>query len=147
MNVKEVLPKEGVTGWSDSWMLSKKAKHPICAYKYMNYITQPDIQAKVADVTGYSPANLKTCEVVGAQRCKDLHIRDTKYYDTIKYWETPTEPDQLQAVDGRLGGGPRLTHAASPGRSTPIHAAGSGSCSGRPCCGCSSSTSSRSCCC
>ena len=41
MNVKEVLPKEGVTGWSDSWMLSKKAKHPICAYKYMNYVTRP----------------------------------------------------------------------------------------------------------
>jgi putative spermidine/putrescine transport system substrate-binding protein len=92
MNVKEVVPKEGVTGWSDSWMLSKNARHPICAYKYMNYVTKPDVQAKVADVTAYSPANLKTCEVVGAKRCKDLHIRDTKYYDTIKYWETPTSP-------------------------------------------------------
>ena len=92
LNVKEVIPKEGVTGWSDSWMLSKKAQHPICAYKYMNYISEPKVQAQVADVTGYSPPNLKTCEVVGAQRCKDLHIRDTKYYDTIKYWETPTAP-------------------------------------------------------
>ena len=92
MNVKEVIPKEGVTGWSDSWMLSTKEKHPICAYKYMNYVTKPDVQAKVADVTAYSPANLKTCEVVGAKRCKDLHIRDTKYYDTIKYWQTPTAP-------------------------------------------------------
>ena len=43
LNVKEVLPKEGVTGWSDSWMLSKKAKHPICAYKYMNYVTSPEV--------------------------------------------------------------------------------------------------------
>jgi putative spermidine/putrescine transport system substrate-binding protein len=92
VNVKEVIPKEGVTGWSDSWMLSKKAKHPICAYKYMNYVTTPKVQAKVADVTGYSPANLKTCEVVGEQRCKDLHITDTKYYDSIKYWETPVAP-------------------------------------------------------
>jgi putative spermidine/putrescine transport system substrate-binding protein len=92
MNVKEVIPKEGVTGWSDSWMISKKAKHPICAYQYMNYVTSPKVQAKVADVTGYSPANLKTCEVVGEQRCKDLHIRDTKYYDSIKYWSTPVAP-------------------------------------------------------
>ncbi|HEX4623316.1 MAG TPA: ABC transporter substrate-binding protein, partial [Solirubrobacteraceae bacterium] len=84
MNVKEVLPKEGVTGWSDSWMLSKNAKHPICAYKYMNYVTSPATQAKVADVTGYSPANTKTCAVVGATRCNDLHITDAKYYDTIK---------------------------------------------------------------
>jgi len=92
MNVKEVIPKEGVTGWSDSWMISKQAKNPICAYKYMNYMTTPKVQAKVADVTGYSPANLKTCEVVGEQRCDDLHITDTKYYDSIKYWETPVSP-------------------------------------------------------
>ena len=45
LNVNEVLPKEGVTGWSDSRMLSTKAKHPICAYKYMNYMTSPDMQA------------------------------------------------------------------------------------------------------
>jgi putative spermidine/putrescine transport system substrate-binding protein len=92
MNVGEVLPKEGVTGWSDSWMISAKARHPVCAYKYMNYVTSPAVQAKVADVTAYSPANTKTCAVVGAARCKALHITDTKYYDTIKYWETPTAP-------------------------------------------------------
>jgi putative spermidine/putrescine transport system substrate-binding protein len=92
LNVKEVLPKEGVTGWSDSWMLSKKAKHPICAYKYMNYTSRPDVQRQIVDVTGYSPPNLKTCEVLGEERCKALHVRDTKFYDTIKYWETPVAP-------------------------------------------------------
>jgi putative spermidine/putrescine transport system substrate-binding protein len=92
MNVGEVLPKEGVTGWSDSWMIAAKAKHPVCAYKWMNYVTSPDVQKKVADVTAYSPANQKACEAVGAERCKELHIRDQKYYDTIKYWKTPVEP-------------------------------------------------------
>jgi putative spermidine/putrescine transport system substrate-binding protein len=90
--VAEVLPKEGVTGWSDSWMLSTKAKHPICAYKYMNYVTTPPTQAKVADVTGYSPANTQTCQVVGPARCQSLHITDQHYYNTIKYWQTPTRP-------------------------------------------------------
>ena len=92
MNVAEVLPKEGVTGWSDSLMISAKAKHPICAYKWMNYVTSPKTQEKVVAVTSYSPANQKTCEVVGPKACKDLHIRDQTYYDTIKYWETPTSP-------------------------------------------------------
>jgi putative spermidine/putrescine transport system substrate-binding protein len=92
MNVGEVLPKEGVTGWSDSWMISSKAQHPICAYKWMNYVTSPKVQKQVADVTAYSPANLKTCEVVGQKQCKALHIRDEKYYDTIKYWQTPIDP-------------------------------------------------------
>jgi len=92
VHVAEVIPKEGVTGWSDSWMLSNKAKHPICAYQWMNYVTTPKVQKQVSDVTGYSPANTKTCAVVGAQACKDLHITDAKYYDTIKYWQTPTAP-------------------------------------------------------
>jgi putative spermidine/putrescine transport system substrate-binding protein len=92
LNVGEVLPKEGVTGWSDSLMISAKAKHPICAYKWMNYVTSPQVQKKVVDVTHYSPANQKTCAVVGAKACKDLHINDQRYYNTIKYWETPIAP-------------------------------------------------------
>ena len=56
MNVKEVLPKEGVTGWSDSWMLSKKAKHPICAYKYMNYVTTPGRPGQGRGRDGLQPA-------------------------------------------------------------------------------------------
>ena len=92
MNVGEVIPKEGVTGWSDSWMLSKGAKHPICAYQWMNYVTTPKVQKQLVDVTGYSPANLKTCDVVGPAECKDLHIKDTNYYESIKYWQTPTQP-------------------------------------------------------
>jgi putative spermidine/putrescine transport system substrate-binding protein len=73
-------------------MLSAKAKHPICAYKWMNYATSPKVQAQVNAVTSYSPANLKTCEVVGPAKCKALHIRDQRYYTTIKYWQTPTSP-------------------------------------------------------
>ncbi len=29
--VEAILPKEGSTGWSDTWMLSSKAQHPNCA--------------------------------------------------------------------------------------------------------------------
>ncbi len=39
--VKAVLPKEGATGWSDTWMISAKAKHPNCAYKWMDWIISP----------------------------------------------------------------------------------------------------------
>jgi putative spermidine/putrescine transport system substrate-binding protein len=92
MNVGEVIPKEGVTGWSDTWMLSNKAKHPVCAYKWMNYATSPEVQKKVVAVTGYSPANTKTCPLLGKTQCNDLHVTDPKYYSSIKYWQTPTTP-------------------------------------------------------
>src|SRR5205814_6211291 len=39
--VREVIPKEGATGWLDTWMLSAKAKHPECAYLWYQYISSP----------------------------------------------------------------------------------------------------------
>ena len=39
--VQTVLPKEGSTAWSDTWMVSSKAKHPNCMYLWMDYITGP----------------------------------------------------------------------------------------------------------
>src|SRR5947207_1959799 len=41
--VKEVIPREGATGWLDTWMLSKKAKHPNCAYAWYTYISSPKV--------------------------------------------------------------------------------------------------------
>ena len=57
MNVKEVLPKEGVTGWSDSWMLSNEGQAPdlrLQVHELRDHAGR--CRLKVADVTGYSPA-------------------------------------------------------------------------------------------
>ncbi len=43
--VKATLPKEGSTGWSDTWMISSKAKNPNCMYLWMNYIISPKANA------------------------------------------------------------------------------------------------------
>ena len=60
-SVQTVLPKEGSTAWSDTWMISSKAKHPNCMYLWMNYITSPSVQAQVAEYFGEAPANPKAC--------------------------------------------------------------------------------------
>ena len=39
--VEAILPKEGATGWSDTWMISSEAKHPNCMYKWMDHIISP----------------------------------------------------------------------------------------------------------
>src|SRR3954471_17342771 len=39
--VEAILPAEGSTGWSDTWMISAKAKNPNCGYAWMDYITSP----------------------------------------------------------------------------------------------------------
>ena len=58
---KAILPEEGSTGWSDTWMIAAKAKHPNCAYAWLDYITSPKAQAAVAEYFGEAPANSKAC--------------------------------------------------------------------------------------
>ena len=43
--VDATVPKEGSTGWSDTWMVSSKAKHPNCMYKWMDWIISPKVNA------------------------------------------------------------------------------------------------------
>ena len=53
--VKTALPKEGATGWSDTWMISSKAKHPNCMYMWMDHIISPKANAAVAEWFGEAP--------------------------------------------------------------------------------------------
>ena len=46
--VKDVIPKEGATGWLDTWMVSAHTKNLDCAYKWLAYISTPKVQAEQA---------------------------------------------------------------------------------------------------
>jgi putative spermidine/putrescine transport system substrate-binding protein len=88
-----VTPKEGVTGWADTWMLATKAKHPNCAYKWMQYITQPKPQAQQAISFGETPVNKKACVVMNKLEKGSCAIYKANapdaYYRRIKFWKTP----------------------------------------------------------
>ena len=88
--VKTVLPKEGATGWSDTWMISSKAKHPNCMYKWMNYIISPKVNAEVAEWFGEAPSNAKACaHTANKDHCAIYHAADANYYSRVKFWTTP----------------------------------------------------------
>ncbi len=55
VKVETTKPKEGATGWSDTWMISSKAKHPNCMYKWMDYIISPKANADVTVYFGEAP--------------------------------------------------------------------------------------------
>ncbi|MGV0848843.1 ABC transporter substrate-binding protein [Mycolicibacterium phlei] len=95
--VNTVLPKEGSTGWSDTWMISSKAAHPNCMYKWMNWITSPEVNAEVAEFFGEAPANQKACEhTTDIDFCDLYHATDEDFAAQIRYWTTP----QRECVDG-----------------------------------------------
>ena len=86
----QVVPKEGATGWSDTWMVSSKAKNPNCMYKWMDWIASPQSQAAVAEWFGEAPANTKACALTTDKaHCDTYHAADQAYADQISYWTTP----------------------------------------------------------
>jgi putative spermidine/putrescine transport system substrate-binding protein len=84
------LPKEGATGWSDTWMISSKAKHPNCMYEWMNYIISPKANAEVAEYFGEAPAQEKACdETADKDFCTKYHADNPAFWKRVYYWETP----------------------------------------------------------
>jgi putative spermidine/putrescine transport system substrate-binding protein len=97
VQVNTVLPKEGSTGWSDTWMISAKAAHPNCMYKWIDWITSPEVNAEVAEFFGEAPANAEACEhTAQADFCDIYHATDESFASKIHYWTTP----QKNCVDG-----------------------------------------------
>ena len=90
--VEVTLPKEGATGWSDTWMIHSKAKNPNCAYMWMNHIVSPEANAAVAEWFGEAPSNAKACEKTSdPKHCETFHADDEEYFDQVAYWTTPTK--------------------------------------------------------
>jgi putative spermidine/putrescine transport system substrate-binding protein len=95
--VQAVVPTEGMTGWSDTWMLSRYAKHPNCMLKWMAWMVTPEVQAQVAEYFGEAPANPKACDILnkgyGSYKidnfCDAYHVTDQAFYEAISFWKTP----------------------------------------------------------
>jgi putative spermidine/putrescine transport system substrate-binding protein len=90
--VKEIVPLP-TTGWADTWMLAKRAPHPNCAYKWMAYVTTPQVEAKQAIVFGETPVNPLACPYMNKLvkgSCAGYHLNEpASYYAKIKFWKTP----------------------------------------------------------
>jgi putative spermidine/putrescine transport system substrate-binding protein len=96
--VDVVLPEEGATGWSDTWMVATESEHKNCAYMWLDWIVSPKVNAQIAEWFGEAPGNAKACDLTrDPQHCETYHAGDEEYADQIWYWTTPIE----QCLDGR----------------------------------------------
>ena len=91
--VKDMIPREGATGWADTWMLSAHAKHPNCAYKWLAWVSTPKVQAQQAIYFGETPANTKACAIMdklSPGSAAQYHCgASAAYFNSIKFWKTP----------------------------------------------------------
>jgi putative spermidine/putrescine transport system substrate-binding protein len=91
--VAQTIPREGITGWTDSWMLAAKAKHPNCAYRWFQYASTPSVQARISSSYGaapVSPAACKAMEQAHEGSCSQLHGSVTPaLLRSVHFWKTP----------------------------------------------------------
>ena len=96
--IESVVPSEGATGWSDTWMIASKAAHPNCMYKWMDYIVSPSVNAQVAEYFGEAPAQTLACAKTSDKTfCQQYHALDAAYANALSYWTTPI----AACLDGR----------------------------------------------
>src|SRR5688572_25829702 len=87
--VATTVPQEGATGWADSTMLAAGARHPNCAYRWMEWSLSAKVQGDVAAWSGSNPVVPKACEaneLLGAEGCRKNGI---EHIDKIRFWRTP----------------------------------------------------------
>ncbi len=94
-NTDVTLPEEGVTGWSDTWMIGSQAKSPNCAYAWLDYIASPEANAQATAYFGEAPSSLAACDF--RDDCEAFHAGDADYASKIWYWSTPI----AECLDGR----------------------------------------------
>ena len=92
--IEAVLPDEGSTGWSDTWMIAKDAAHPNCMYLWMDHMMSGEANGQATVWFGEAPTSPQACEVaetLSPGHCDLTHATDEAYYDMIWYWSSPEE--------------------------------------------------------
>ena len=88
--VDAIVPVEGATGWSDTWMVSSRAKNPNCMYKWLDWIISPTVNARAAEWFGQAPAQTRSCaQTTDRDFCETYHATDEAYARKISFWKTP----------------------------------------------------------
>ncbi len=96
--VESVLPKEGSTGWSDTWMVGAKSEHKTCGYELIDHLVSPKTNAAIAEYFGEAPGNRLACkETTDPDHCATYHAEDEDYFSKVYYWNTPISA----CLDGR----------------------------------------------
>jgi len=93
--IEAVLPVEGSTGWSDTWMISATTEAPTCAYLWLEHMADPETNALATGYFGEAPSSDAACSF--REDCEAFHAGDAAYAAQLWYWTTPT----AECLDGR----------------------------------------------
>jgi putative spermidine/putrescine transport system substrate-binding protein len=87
--IASVIPREGVTGWADTTMMHTHAKHPACAYAWLNWSLDDRVQAPVSEWFGSNPVTKSACAASTPGASKPCSTNGFDQFDRIHFWRTP----------------------------------------------------------
>lgn len=87
--IASVVPKEGATGWADTTMLHAEAKHPNCAYAWMNWSLEPKLQGDLAAWFGSNPAVPAACKGNALLTDEGCQTNGFDSFEQVQFWKTP----------------------------------------------------------
>lgn len=85
-----VIPKEGVTGWLDTWSITKNVKDKwtkLAAYAFIDFMISSQIQAEVVRVTSYCPVNLYTGRYLSIEEKRKYNLLEPLFQDSSILWK------------------------------------------------------------
>src|SRR5450432_567187 len=84
----ETIPQENTTGWIDHLMITSASENKELAQRFLDFMIQAQTQKKVADVTGYTPANPQAAQFMADDQKKSLHLDDVdNYQKRLYFWQ------------------------------------------------------------
>lgn len=88
--IASTIPQEGATGWADTTMMHVDAKHPNCAYKWMEHSLSSNLQSDLAVWFGANPSVPAACtDGRGMLTPEGCHANGMDDFDKIRFWTTP----------------------------------------------------------
>jgi spermidine/putrescine-binding protein len=97
--VGETIPQENTTGWIDHLMITSASENKELAQKFLEFMIQAQTQKKVADVTGYTPANPGAAQFMSEEQRKSLHLDDVdNYQKRLYFWQNVPRREKYNEI-------------------------------------------------
>jgi len=90
-HIIDVVPKEGRSAYSDSWMIVRGAGSNPCVYSWLEWVSTPKAQALAHAVTGFGYSNAKmAAELAPAdrKRYEELGMTDPNVLKKLDWWQS-----------------------------------------------------------
>ena len=116
-DIEYIIPEDGTLFWLDTWVVLADAPHPRPAYAFLNFIHEPEIQAKETETNRYATPNDEAKKFVAPEILNDptVFVPDERHRPSLegatgRLDRPATRRDlggvQLEASAARLGAVP-----------------------------------------